>query len=317
MCKFSRREFLVSSACGALAVQTNQAWAANVPADKADMAIARWNGPQPRGPQDTELDTIAAKLARQAIDGLGGMSRFVKRGDKIWIKPNIGWDRTPEQAGNTNPYVVAEIVKMCLDAGAKTVKVGDNSCHSAVKTYAASGIAAAVKPLGAEVVYLNRDRYKETAVRGERVKTLMLYPDIIDADLVINIPIVKHHVLANATLGMKNYMGVMDNRAPFHQDFATCLSDITRFMKPRLSVLDAVRILTAHGPTGGKLEDVAVKTIVAASTDIVAMDSLGLEIFGKPAAETRKARSIIKYAAQVGLGKANYKDLAVKEFAVT
>ena len=134
---------------------------------------------------------------------------------------------------------------------------------------------------------------------------------------MINVPIVKHHVLSNATLGMKNYMGVMDNRAPFHQDFAACLSDLTRFMKPRLCVLDAVRILKDHGPTGGNPADVVVKTTVAAGTDIVALDALGVELLGKEPGEVKKARAILKYAQQAGLGKIDYRSLNLKEIAVS
>ena len=117
-------------------------------------------------------------------------------------------------------------------------------------------------------------------------------------------------------MGMKNYMGVMDNRAPFHQDFATCLSDLARFMKPRLCVLDAVRVLTDHGPVGGNPADVAVRTTVAAGVDIVALDALGIELLGRAPAETKKARAIIKYAQEAGLGKADYRSSALAEFAV-
>ena len=238
MSNYSRRDFLAhSAAAGMLALQADRLLAAGdaATARPADMAIARWKGPEPKDATDPQLAEIAGKLTHQAIDALGGMRRFVKRGDVVWVKPNIGWDRTPEQAGNTNPQVVAALVAMCLEAGAKTVKVGDNTVHAAVKTYESSGIAAAVKTPGGKMVFLDKQRYKEMAIHGERVKTLLLYPDIIECDLVINAAIVKHHVLSNATLCMKNYMGVMDNRAPFHQDFAACLADLTRFMKPRLS----------------------------------------------------------------------------------
>ena len=235
----------------------------------------------------------------------------------VFVKPNIGWDRKPELAGNTNPEVVAAIIKMCFAAGAKTVKVGDNTVHAAARTYETSGIAAAAKAAGAEVVFFDKARYKQVDIGGERIKTLLLYPDVIESDLVINVPIVKHHVLSNATMCMKNYMGVMDNRAPFHQDFAACLADLTRFMKPKLCVLDAVRVLKEHGPSGGKLDDVVVKTTVAAGTDIVALDALGLELLGKEPGQVKKARSIIKNAEEAGLGKADYHSLVLKEIAVS
>ncbi len=320
MSNYSRRDFLThSAAAGMLAWQADHLLAAgDAPAAKPmDMAIARWKGPEPKDASDPQFSDIATKLTQQAIDALGGMRRFVKRGDVVWVKPNIGWDRKPEQAGNTNPQVVAALVALCLDAGAKAVKVGDYSVHAAVKTYETSGIGPAVKTLGGKMVFLDKQRFKETAINGERIKTLLLYPDILECDLVINAAIVKHHVLSNATLCMKNYMGVIDNRAPFHQDFAACLCDLTRFMKPRLCVLDAVRILKDHGPSGGKMEDVVVKTTVAAGVDIVALDALGLELMGREPGETKKAASIIKYAEEAGLGKSNYRSLALKELSVS
>jgi uncharacterized protein (DUF362 family) len=320
MRSYTRRDFVAhSAAAGFLMWQAPRPAAADAAAvDKqADMTIARWKGVAPKSPTDANISTIASQLAKQAIEGLGGMRRFVKRGDVVWIKPNIGWDRKPHQAANTNPEVVAALVTMCFDAGAKVVKVGDNPCNPNARTYENSGIAAAVKPLGGEMVFLGRERFKQVDVKGERVKSLLLYPDIIDCDLVINVPIVKHHVLSNATMAMKNYMGVIDNRAPFHQDFAGCLTDLTRFMKPRLTVLDAVRVLTGHGPTGGRLEDVEVRGVVAAGVDVVALDSLGLELLGNPAASTKKAASILKYAEKAGLGQVDYRKLTTKEIAVT
>ena len=324
MSEFSRRDFLAhSAAAGALALGAETLLASGhlSAAEKAasggvQMAIARWKGPEPTDAADPAIAKIATRLTQEAIEKLGGMGRFVKKGDVVFVKPNIGWDRKPELAGNTNPQVVAAVVKMCFDAGAKTVKVGDNSVHAAARTYETSGIAPAAKAAGAEMVFFDKARFKEYDIKGERVKTMLLYPDVVESDLVINIPIVKHHVLANATLCMKNYMGVMDNRAPFHQDFSACLSDLTRFLKPKLCVLDAVRVLKDHGPVGGNPADVVVKTTVAAGTDIVALDALGVELLGKDASQVKKARAIIKYAEQAGLGKADYRSLALKEIAV-
>jgi uncharacterized protein (DUF362 family) len=292
-----------------LALGADRAWADD--AQPADMTIARWAGPKDLQPE--QIDKVAAQLTEKALEGLGGLKRFVHRGDVVWVKPNIGWNRSPEQAANTNPAVVATIIRLCFEAGAKKVKIGDNPCNPAPKTYENSGIAAAARKLGAEVLFLDRDRFKETAIQGERVKSIPIYPEIIECDLVINVPIVKHHVLADSTLCMKNYMGVIDNRKLFHQDIATCIADLTRFMKPRICVLDAVRILTAHGPSGGKLQDVVLKTAVAAGVDIVALDAWGAEIMGKKAADIK---SIVK-GQQAGLGKMDYRSLALREFAVS
>jgi uncharacterized protein (DUF362 family) len=281
------------------------------PQKPADMAVARWTGNKNLTAE--ELQKAATRLTESALSGLGGLGRFVGKGDKVWVKPNIGWDRTPELAANTNPDVVATVVRLCFEAGAKVVKVGDNPCDLAAKSYVASGIAAAVRPLGAEVVFLDRSRFRDTAIGGERVKTLPMYPDVLDCDLVISIAVAKHHGLANATLCMKNFMGVMEKRNTFHQAMPVCVADLTRFMKPRIAILDAVRILKAHGPKGGNPADVALKTTVAAGIDLVALDALGAEILGKKPADV----PIIVKAQEVGLGKIDYRSLALKEIAVS
>jgi uncharacterized protein (DUF362 family) len=247
------------------------------------------------------LKQAAVKLTEQAVAGIGGLQRFVKRGDVVWVKPNIGWDRAPEYAANTNPDVVATIVRLCFDAGAKTVKVGDNPCDIAAKTYVSSGIADAVKPLG-----------KETAIKGEKVKSIPIFPGILECDLVINVPIVKHHGLATSTLCMKNYMGVMENRKFFHQDMSICLADMTRFMRPRICVLDGIRILKNNGPKGGNLADVETKLAIAAGTDIIALDAWGAELMGNKPSEIG---AIVK-GQEVGLGNVDYRSIA-REIAVS
>jgi uncharacterized protein (DUF362 family) len=309
MSTYSRRDFLVHSAAtaGIMAVGP-QALLAQAAAKPADMTIARWAGKQP--PAAAEMKQLAVKLTEKAIEGLGGMGRFVKRGDVVWVKPNIGWDRTPEQAANSNPDLIATLVRMCLNAGAKVVKIGDNPVDKADMTYKASGIPAAVADLGAKVIMLDRSRFKEAAIKGEKLASAPIYPEILDCDLVINAAIVKHHKRAEVTACMKNYMGVVENRPVFHQDIPAYVTDITRFMRPRLCVLDAIRILKANGPKGGNLADVVVKNIVAAGTDIVALDALGMEIMGL------KTLASVTAGEKAGLGKANYKAIA-KELSVS
>jgi uncharacterized protein (DUF362 family) len=314
-CCCSRRRFLAHSAAtvGLMALGTKPltAYAQLPEGQQADMTIAKWTG---AAVGDAKAFRAAAvKLTEQAIEGIGGMKRFVKKGDVIWIKPNIGWDRTPEQAANTNPDVVATIIRLCLDAGAKKIKIGDYTCHAAEKSYKTSGIADAAKALGAEVLFLDESRAKRMAVKGEKVKETPIFPEIIETDLVINIPIAKHHSIATATMCMKNYMGVISDRTSFHQDMPICLADITRFMKPQFCVLDSTRILTAHGPTGGDLADVKTPLTIAAGTDIVALDAFGSELLGhKP----EDIPSVVK-GAQVGLGKMDYRSLALREKAVS
>ena len=310
---YSRRDFLARSAVGVSAL-AGSSWlpAAAFGQEKpADMTIARWSGKEDLSAE--ELQNVAVQLTEKALAGVGGLGRFVGKGDVVWVKPNIGWDRKPELAANCNPDLVATVVRLCFEAGAKAVKVGDNPCDIAAKTYVASGIAAAVRPLGAKVVFLDRSRFREMAIDGERVKRLPIYPEIVESDLVINIAIAKHHGLPGGTFCMKNYMGVMENRGSFHQAIAPCLADLTRFMKPKISILDAVRVLKAHGPKGGDPADVLLKTTVAAGVDIVALDALGAELLGRKPSEIR---SIVK-GQEAGLGKMDYRSLALKEVAVS
>jgi uncharacterized protein (DUF362 family) len=307
----SRRDFMLHSAAaaGLLALRPDHLLAAG--AAPLDMTITRWTGAPP--PDAAEFKNVAVKLTEKAIEALGGMKRFVSRGAVVWIKPNIGWDRTPEQGANTNPDVVTTLIRLCFDAGAKTVKVGDNPCDEAKKAYEASGIAAAAKQAGAQVLFLDKTRFKEAAVRGEHIKSIPVYPEILECDLVINVPIVKHHRLATSTLCMKNYMGVVEKRNLFHQSLPTSIADITKFMKPKLCVLDATRILKTNGPKGGKLEDVEAKLMMAAGVDIVALDAWGAEVMGRKPADIG---SIVK-GQEYGLGKIDYRSLALKELPLS
>ncbi len=307
----SRRDFLYygAAAAGTMALGNRFGWALEEAAPK--MVIARWTGPMPQSP--SEFQQAVIKLTEQTVQAMGGISRFVKRGDVVWIKPNIGWDRTPELAANTNPDLVATLVRLCYDAGAKRVKVGDNPCDLPAKAYASSGIADAAKKAGAEVIFLDRERFRETDIKGERVKSIPVYPEIVESDVVINVPIAKHHVLATVTLCMKNYMGVIENRRLFHQDIPTCLADITRFMRPNFCILDCTRILVNHGPKGGNPEDVQVKLTLAAGTDIVALDAFGAEILGR---QPDQIGSIVK-GQQAGLGTMDYRSLQPKEIALS
>lgn len=306
MQQHSRREFLAGSAGLALSaglLPLGQVRAADA---QAEMVVAKWGGAKDL--DDAGIDKAAGKMVRQTIEALGGMKRFVRRGDVVWVKPNIGWDRRPEQAANTNPETVVALIQMCLDAGAKVVKVGDNPVHPAQKCYENSGIAAAAKAAGAEVLFLDRSRFRKTAIGGQRVKEIPIFPAILESDVVINCPLVKHHRLAKLTMCMKNYMGVIESRQVFHQDLPTCIADITRFMQPRvkLHLLEGVRVLTANGPSGGRLEDVQVKMTMAAGTDPLALDAWGTELLGQ---KPKDIGSVAK-GQEAGLGKLDYRSIA-------
>lgn len=231
--------------------------------------------------------TLIPSAVRAAVNGLGGMGRFIAKGDVVVVKPNIGWDRTPEQAANTHPLVVGTLVRLCFEAGARTVKVFDRPCNDPRRCYVQSGIEAAAKAAGAEVSHIDDRRFREVPIPGGiAIKSWPLYLDALEAHKLINVPVAKHHGLSKVTLGMKNWMGIMGgNRGQIHQKLNDALVDLAMVVKPVLTVIDATRILTAHGPQGGSLADVKKLDLVAAGTDPVAMDAWGATLFGLTGAD--------------------------------
>ena len=235
-------------------------------------------------PQVPEMAVITgddpAQLARQAVEELGGIRRFIARGDVVLVKPNIGWDRTPEQAANTNPDVVAEIVRQCSDAGAKRIIVTDVSCNDPRRCFQRSGIAEAAQRAGAEVVLPDPAMFKEVDLQGETLRAWPVLDLFLNVDKVINIPIAKHHSLTGTTLGMKNWYGMLGGpRHQLHQKIHESLVDLADFVRPTLTIIDCYRILVRNGPTGGNLQDVLLKKTLVAGTDPVALDAYVAKAF--------------------------------------
>jgi uncharacterized protein (DUF362 family) len=258
-------------------------------------------------PADPKLPEIAiiqggdpTQLARQALQELGGMRRFISRGDIVLVKPNIGWDRTPEQAANTNPEVVAEIVRQCLNAGAKRVIVTDVSCNEARRCFQRSGIAEAAKLAGADVILPEPSRFKEVDLQGEVLHAWPVLDTFLNVDKVINIPIAKHHGLTGTTLGMKNWFGMLGGqRNELHQKIHEGLVDLADFVRPTLTIIDCYRILVRNGPTGGNLEDVLLKKTLVAGTDPVALDAYVAKAYWNMEVDSLP---YLKMAATRGLG---------------
>jgi uncharacterized protein (DUF362 family) len=304
-----RRSFLKGLAVAGLAV-TWPKLASGTPDGKAGTAPLTMTG---SGPKDKPGLAIARgsddpiKLVTAAVDNLGGMKRFVSKGDVVVVKPNIGWGRTPEQAGNTNPQVVEAVVRMCFEAGAKKVKVFDRPCNPAPRTYEMSGIEAAASQAGAEVNYVDDRKFKETAIpRGDAVKSWKIYSEALDADVLINVPILKHHGIARVTMGMKNHMGLLGgNRGIIHINLDRKLADISTVIRPRLTILDAVRVLKAHGPNSGNPDDVELIKHVIAGTDPIAVDSYGARLFGEVIGTRLEGRDVgyIRIGHEMGLGE--------------
>lgn len=244
-----------------------------------------------------------AEAAAAAVGLLGGFEKFVPRGSNVVIKPNIGWDRTPDQAANTHPAIVQAVVRGCLKAGAAGVKVFDRTCNDPRLTYRSSGIMEAVEAVGdkrVEIFIPDRRKYIDVNIKdGRSLKKWSFYEDALKADVFVNIPILKHHGLCLLTMGMKNMMGVLgDNRGRIHHDFREKIVDVNTVIKSHLTILDATRILTRHGPQGGDLKDVRRADTVVAGADIVAVDAYGAKLFG---ADPGSVDYIVNAAAR-GLG---------------
>jgi uncharacterized protein (DUF362 family) len=249
-------------------------------------------------------------LVQKALENLGGIGRFISRGDVVLLKPNIAWDRTPEQAANTNPEVVAEMVRQCRQAGARRVVVTDVSCNEARRCFQRSGIQAAALAEGAEVILPDPELYREVDMGGVVLKSWPVFTPFLEADKVINLPIAKHHNLTGATLGMKNWYGILGGqRNRLHQQIHQSLADLAAFMLPTLTMMDCYRILVRNGPTGGNLEDVELKKTIVAGTDPVALDAYVAKAYWNLDAERLP---YLQMAADRGLGIVDFEKLQVK-----
>jgi len=227
-----------------------------------------------RPPRVVARGSDAARLVRAAVAALGGMERFVRRGEIVLVNPNMAWDRTPEQGANTSPDVVAEVVRLCRAAGARRVIVTDNPVHDAERVAVRSGIRAAVTAAGGEVVLPGASGFERASLGGSILASGDVLAVLLQADRLVNVPVAKHHSLSRLTCGLKNHMGLIGgSRGRLHQEIHACLADLAAAFRPTLTVVDATRVMMRNGPTGGRLEDLAAVNAVAAGTDPVACDA--------------------------------------------
>jgi uncharacterized protein (DUF362 family) len=270
--------------------------------DHAELAIARAG--------DREESVGADVLVKRAIEALGGMHRFISRGDVVVVKPNIGWDRMPIHAANTNPDVVGAVIREAFDAGAKKVVVADGSCNDPNRCFQRSGIWRKAYSLGAEVVLPAEHRFRTTRMKGELLDEWPIFTTLIDADKVINVPVAKHHNLAKFTAGMKNWYGILGGRRNrLHQSIDVSIADLATFMRPSLVVIDAMRVLVRNGPQGGNIDDTKVMNTVIASVDQVAADAFACTLIG----QHRDNLPYLKMGHERGIGTMYWENLRVKE----
>jgi len=255
-------------------------------------------------------DPDGAALVRKAVGAMGGMARFISRGDVVVVKPNIGWDRTPLQAANTSPVVVAEVVRLAFEAGAKRVVVTDASCNEAQRCFTRSGIWKAAYDVGADVKLPEAHLFRDMRLRGELLDEWPVLSTLVEADKLINVPIAKHHNLARYTGAMKNWYGSLGGRRNrLHQKIDLSIADLASFLRPTLTIIDATRVLLRNGPQGGNVADAKDMHTVIASIDQVAADARACTLIG----ETPEAIGYLALAEARGIGTTKWDRLRARE----
>lgn len=250
-----------------------------------------------------------------AIQALGGMGAFVKKGQTVVVKPNIGWDSTPEKAADTNPLLVKQIVKHCLAAGAKKVYVFDYTADAWKKCYTNSGIEAAVKEAGGEMVPANSEQYYQSVKipKGKNLKEVKEHELILSSDVFINVPVLKHHSGPQLTIAMKNLMGIIWDRSYWHaHNLHQCIADFATYSKPTLNVVDAYRVMKKNGPRGISVNDTVLMKSLLISTDIVAVDAAAAKLYGIDPSKV----NYIRYAAEMGVGRMDLDALNINRIKI-
>ncbi|NWF88624.1 MAG: DUF362 domain-containing protein [Ignavibacteriaceae bacterium] len=246
----------------------------------------------------------------KGIQSLGGIKAFVKKGQKVVVKPNIGWDTSPERAANTNPLLVKRIVQSCFEAGAKDVYVFDHTCDNWKRCYSNSGIENAVKDAGGKIVSGDSESYyqKVDIPKGKKLTSSKVHELILESDVFINVPILKHHGSADLTISMKNLMGNVWDRPYWHRnDLHQCIADFVSFRKPDLNVVDAYYVMKRNGPRGVSKEDVITLKSQIISTDIVAADAAAAKLFNSEPEDI----GYIRIAHEMNLGNKNLDQLNI------
>lgn len=308
-----RRDFLKTSAIAGAALSLNFD---GLQAALSTNEIAVAKAPDLVAVMGGEPDVMLDK----ALEALGGIQKYIKKGQSIVIKPNIGWDRTPELAANTNPILIKALVKKCLDAGAKKVTVFDHTCDNWQKCYEKSGIAEAVKAAGGTILPGNDEiYYKEIAIpSGVNLKKAKIHEALIEADAWINVPVLKNHGGAKMTIAMKNYMGIVWDRGFFHSnDLQQCIADICTWdKKPVLNIVDAYRVMRQNGPQGKSDADVSQLKTLIVSPDIVATDTAALRFFNQVEKMDLSAVGHISKGEALKLGTTDLDKLTIKRIKI-
>ena len=272
-------------------------------------------------PLSADYDMVAIRggeadaMFDRAIEEMGGMRKYVQKGQTVVVKPNIGWDASPERAANTNPALIKRIIQHCFNAGAKDVYVFDHTCNEWSKCYTNSYIEAAAKEAGAKVVMGNSEKYYQQVnfSGGKVMKDAKVHELILQSDVFINVPVLKNHGGANMTITMKNLMGIVWDRKFWHaNDLNQCIADFPLYRKPDLNIVDAYRVMKRNGPRGVSVDDVITMKAQLITTDMVAADTAACKLFGKDPAEVK----YIALAEQMGIGTSDLDKLNISRIKV-
>jgi uncharacterized protein (DUF362 family) len=272
-----------------------------------------------RNLQDFELVAVKGGepgvMFDRAILGMGGMEKFVKRGQTVAVKPNIGWDALPERAANTNPRLVAKIIEHCLAAGAKDVYVFDHTINEWTRCYKNSGIEKAARDAGGKIVSgSSQGRYHEIEVpSGKILKKVHVHELILESDVFINVPILKHHGGAGLCIAMKNLMGTVWDRKFWHANgLHQCIADYASAVQPDLNVVDGYRVIMKNGPRGVSVSDVETRKFLILTPDIVAADVAATKFLAKNPEQIGH----IRIAGEMGLGENDLSKLQINRIQI-
>ena len=246
------------------------------------------------------------ELTRKVFERAGGVGRFISKGDVVVIKPNLSWARRPEMAATTNPEVLKAVVELCQEAGAKKVRIADNTINNARRCFALSGAGAVAKHTGADLIHPRSSLMKNMNLKGRSLDTWPVFVPLVEADAVINLPVAKHHSLSSLTVGMKNWIGgVGGSRWSLHQDIHQSIVDLATFFQPTVTLIDAIRIMTRNGPSGGSTSYVTAKNTLILSNDPVAGDAMAALLFDR----SPEKLGFIRLARDQGLGTSDFQKL--------
>jgi len=284
--------------------------------------FAAETAPVPNGPPTPDAprpllvavrDGDRVAMLDKALGTLGGIGAFVKPGQTVLIKPNMGWDVPPERGANAHPDLIRRLVTLCREAGAKSVSIFDNTCDQWERCYANSGIAPAAREAGAEIVNgKDESLYRETEIpQGVKLRSAKIHSLVLDSDVFINVPVLKHHHGTLMTAAMKNLMGVIWDRRIYHRtDLHQCIADLLTIRRPALNIIDAYHPMVRNGPRGKTADDLIELRTLLASTDIVAIDAAAAKLLGHQPDQITH----IKLAAGMNLGRSDLDQVDIRRF---